>query len=74
MITRRRALGTVAAASALAPALSRAQATVNWIAYSYVPAATLAPAKVFQEIIERIAKETNSRATCRSPASCACPC
>src|SRR5215831_12203305 len=59
MITRRRALGTIAAASALAPAVSQAQ-TVNWIAYSYVPAATLAPAKVFQEIIERVAKETNN--------------
>jgi TRAP-type C4-dicarboxylate transport system substrate-binding protein len=60
MITRRRALGTVAAASALSPALSSAQATVNWIAYSYVPAATLAPARIFQEIIERVAKETNN--------------
>jgi TRAP-type C4-dicarboxylate transport system substrate-binding protein len=60
MITRRRALRTVAAASALAPTISRAQASVNWIAYSYVPAATLAPAKVFQEIIERVAKETNN--------------
>jgi TRAP-type C4-dicarboxylate transport system substrate-binding protein len=59
MITRRRALGTIAAASALAPAVSQAQ-TVNWIAYSYVPAATLAPARVFQEIIERVAKETNN--------------
>jgi TRAP-type C4-dicarboxylate transport system substrate-binding protein len=41
------------------PVLLRAQTAVNWLAYSYVPAATLAPAKVFQEIIERVSKETN---------------
>jgi TRAP-type C4-dicarboxylate transport system substrate-binding protein len=49
----------MAAATALVPAVSRAQ-TVSWIAYSYVPAATLAPAKVFQEIIARVAKETGN--------------
>src|SRR6476469_10670214 len=58
MITRRHDLAGLAAGSVSAPALVRAQAT-NWIAYSYVPAATLAPAKVFQEIIERVSKETN---------------
>src|SRR5689334_24368551 len=60
MITRRHTVAGLAAGSLAAPALVRAQAAVNWIAYSYVPAATLAPAKVFQEIIERVAKETNN--------------
>src|SRR5262252_11196651 len=60
MLTRRSALAAIAASSVSAPAALRAQATVNCIAYSYVPAATLAPAKVFQEIIERVAKETNN--------------
>lgn len=60
MITRRHTLAGLAAGSLAAPAVSRAQAATNWIAYSYVPAATLAPAKVFQEIIERVAKETNN--------------
>src|SRR5690242_19910307 len=60
MITRRSALAAFAASSVSAPAALRAQTAVNWIAYSYVPAATLAPAKVFQEIIERIAKETDN--------------
>jgi TRAP-type C4-dicarboxylate transport system substrate-binding protein len=59
MITRRHALATVAAASVAAPAVLRAQAATTWIVYSYVPAATLAPARVFQEIVERVAKETN---------------
>lgn len=62
MITRRHALAGLAAGTVSAPALAQAQAT-NWIAYSYVPAATLAPAKVFQEIIERVAKETNGGLT-----------
>jgi TRAP-type C4-dicarboxylate transport system substrate-binding protein len=59
MITRRRTIATVAASTVAAPAALRAQ-TVNWLAYSYVPAATLAPARVFQEIIERVAKETGN--------------
>jgi TRAP-type transport system periplasmic protein len=58
MITRRHALAGLAAGVVSAPALVQAQAT-SWIAYSYTPAATLAPAKVFQEIIERVSKETN---------------
>ena len=58
MITRR-SLVSMAPAAISAPARSHAQ-TVSWIAYSYVPAATLAPAKVFQEIIARVAKETNN--------------
>ncbi|WP_395711536.1 TRAP transporter substrate-binding protein DctP [Reyranella sp.] len=60
MITRRHTFATLAASTIAAPAGLRAQSTVNWLAYSYVPAATLAPARVFQEIIERIAKETSS--------------
>lgn len=60
MITRRHTLATLAASTIAAPAGLRAQSTVNWLAYSYVPAATLAPARVFQEIIERIAKETSN--------------
>src|SRR5258708_14063566 len=59
MITRRHTLATIAAGTVSAPALLGAQAATNWIAYTYVPAATLAPAKVFQEIIERVSKETN---------------
>ena len=59
MITRRHTLAGLAAGSVSAPALLRAQAPTSWIAYSYVPAATLAPAKVFGEIVERVAKETN---------------
>lgn len=60
MITRRHTLATLAASTIAAPAGLRAQSTVSWLAYSYVPAATLAPARVFQEIIERIAKETSN--------------
>ncbi len=59
MITRRHTLAGLAAGTVSTPALLRAQAPTNWIAYSYVPAATLAPAKVFAEIVERVAKETN---------------
>ena len=59
MITRRHALASLAAGSLSAPAMLHAQAPTNWIAYSYVPAATLAPAKVFGEIVERVSKETN---------------
>jgi TRAP-type C4-dicarboxylate transport system substrate-binding protein len=58
MITRRHTLAVLAAGSVAAPAVLRAQ-TTTWIVYTYVPAATLAPAKVFQEIVERVAKETN---------------
>jgi TRAP-type C4-dicarboxylate transport system substrate-binding protein len=60
MLTRRSTLAVLAAGSVAAPAVVQAQSTVNWITYSYVPAATLAPARVFQEIIERVAKETNN--------------
>ena len=60
MLTRRNTLAGLAAGSVASPVLAQAQTAVNWIAYSYVPAATLAPAKVFQEIIERVAKETNN--------------
>lgn len=59
MITRRHTLAGLAAGSLAAPAVVRAQTSVNWIAYSYVPAATIAPAKVFQEIIDRVSKETS---------------
>src|SRR6267154_5500333 len=59
MITRRHTLAVLAAGSVSAPAMLRAQAPTSWIAYSYVPAATLAPAKVFGEIVERVSKETN---------------
>jgi TRAP-type C4-dicarboxylate transport system substrate-binding protein len=59
MITRRRTVAALAAAPLAAPAVLRAQGTVTWTVYTYVPAATLAPAKVFQEIVERVSKETN---------------
>ena len=59
MLTRRHTLATLAAGSLAVPAVLRAQATTTWIVYTYVPAATLAPAKVFQEIVERVARETN---------------
>ena len=59
MITRRQAIAALAASPVAAPAVLRAQGTVTWTIYTYVPAATLAPAKVFQEIIERVSKETN---------------
>jgi len=58
MITRRQAIAALAASPVAAPAVLRAQ-TVSWTVYTYVPAATLAPAKVFQEIVERVSKETN---------------
>jgi TRAP-type C4-dicarboxylate transport system substrate-binding protein len=61
MITRRRTLAVLAAGSVSAPAVLRAQAPTTWIVYTYVPAATLAPARVFQEIVERVAKETNGQ-------------
>ena len=55
MITRRRTLATLAAGSAaaagMAPGTLLAQ-SVSWTAYTYTPAATIAPAKVFQEIID----------------------
>lgn len=59
MITRRQTMAALAASSVAAPAVLRAQGTTTWTVYTYVPAATLAPAKVFQEIIERVSKETN---------------
>lgn len=59
MITRRHTLAVLAAGSVSTPALLGAQAPTTWTAYTYVPAATLAPARVFQEIIERVSKETN---------------
>ena len=59
MITRRQAIAALAASPVAAPAVLRAQGTVTWTVYTYVPAATLAPARVFQEIIERVSKETN---------------
>ncbi len=58
-ITRRQTIAALAASTVAAPAVLRAQSPTTWIVYTYVPAATLAPAKVFQEIIERVAKETN---------------
>ena len=61
MITRRRTLAVLAAGAVSAPAVLRAQAPTTWIVYTYVPAATLAPARVFQEIVERVAKETNGQ-------------
>ena len=59
MITRRHTLAALAAGSISTPAALWAQASTSWLAYTYVPAATIAPAKVFQEIIERVSKETN---------------
>lgn len=59
MITRRKTLTALAVGAVAAPAVLRAQATTSWMVYSYVPAATLAPARVFQEIVERVAKDTN---------------
>ncbi|HTG21972.1 MAG TPA: TRAP transporter substrate-binding protein DctP, partial [Reyranella sp.] len=61
MITRRHTLAVLAAGSVSAPAVLRAQSPTTWIVYTYVPAATLAPARVFQEIVERVAKETNGQ-------------
>jgi len=60
-ITRRHTLAGLAAGSLAAPAVVRAQSPTTWIVYTYVPAATLAPARVFQEIVERVAKETNGQ-------------
>jgi TRAP-type C4-dicarboxylate transport system substrate-binding protein len=60
MITRRRTLSCLAAGSVAAPAVLRAQAPVTWTAYTYVPAATLPPARAFQEVVERVAKETGN--------------
>jgi TRAP-type C4-dicarboxylate transport system substrate-binding protein len=60
MITRRQTLATLAAGSLAGPSVLSAQTPTSWTAYTYVPAATLAPAKVFQEIIARVAKETNN--------------
>ena len=51
MITRRHALAGLAAGSVSAPAMLRAQAQTSWIAYSYVPAATLAPAKGLRPVM-----------------------
>ena len=59
MITRRHTLAVLAAGSVSTPALLGAQTPTTWTAYTYVPAATLAPARVFQEIIARVSKETN---------------
>ena len=60
-MTRRRALATLAAGTVAAPAALQAQAPTTWIVYTYVPAATLAPARVMNEIVERVAKETNGQ-------------
>jgi TRAP-type C4-dicarboxylate transport system substrate-binding protein len=60
-ITRRHTLAGLAAGSLAAPAVVRAQSPTTWVVYTYVPAATLAPARVFQEIVERVAKETNGQ-------------
>ncbi|HEY4165119.1 MAG TPA: TRAP transporter substrate-binding protein DctP [Reyranella sp.] len=60
-ITRRHTLAGLAAGSLAAPAVARAQSPTTWVVYTYVPAATLAPARVFQEIVERVAKETNGQ-------------
>ncbi|HEY2870598.1 MAG TPA: TRAP transporter substrate-binding protein DctP [Reyranella sp.] len=60
-ITRRHTLAGLAAGSLAAPATLRAQSPTTWVVYTYVPAATLAPARVFQEIVERVAKETNGQ-------------
>lgn len=60
-ITRRHALSGLAAGTLAAPAVVRAQSPTTWVVYTYVPAATLAPARVFQEIVERVAKETNGQ-------------
>jgi len=60
-ITRRRTLATLAAGTVAAPAVLRAQSPTTWIVYTYVPAATLAPARVMNEIVERVAKETNGQ-------------
>src|SRR6188474_1454747 len=60
MITRRQTLATLAAGSLAGPSVLSAQSPTSWTAYTYVPAATLAPAKVFQEIIARVSKETNN--------------
>ncbi|MFI5031568.1 MAG: TRAP transporter substrate-binding protein DctP [Reyranellales bacterium] len=60
-ITRRHTLAGLAAGSFAAPATLRAQSPTTWVVYTYVPAATLAPARVFQEIVERVAKETNGQ-------------
>jgi TRAP-type transport system periplasmic protein len=60
-ITRRRALATLAVGTIAAPTVLRAQSPTTWIVYTYVPAATLAPARVMNEIVERVAKETNGQ-------------
>jgi len=60
-ITRRRTLATLAAGTVAAPGVLRAQSPTTWIVYTYVPAATLAPARVMNEIVERVAKETNGQ-------------
>jgi len=58
MITRRRAIAALAASPLAAPAVLHAQ-TVSWIFYTQVPAATLVPARLSMELVERVAKETN---------------
>ncbi|SKA34743.1 TRAP-type C4-dicarboxylate transport system, substrate-binding protein [Enhydrobacter aerosaccus] len=60
-LTRRQALTVLAAGTVAAPAVLRAQSPTTWIVYTYVPAATLAPARVMAEIVERVAKETNGQ-------------
>src|SRR3981189_761461 len=61
MITRRHTLALLAAGSVSAPAVLRAQSPTTWIVYTYVPAPTLAPARGFQESVERVAKETGGQ-------------
>ncbi len=61
IITRRHALGGLAATTLAAPHVARAQTPTTWTVYTYVPAATLAPARVMAEIIQRVATETKGQ-------------
>jgi TRAP-type C4-dicarboxylate transport system substrate-binding protein len=59
MITRRHVVGALAAAPLAAPAVLRAAQPITWIFYTQVPAATLVPARLSMELVERVAKETD---------------
>ena len=58
-ITRRKMLGAAAGAAVASAVPARAQSTITWNAYSYTPAATLAPARGLARISEGIERESN---------------
>ena len=58
-ISRRKMLGATAGAMVAGAFPARAQSATTWSAYSYTPAATLAPARGLARISEGIEKATN---------------